>query len=162
MTRQRAAILGDLEQEVGVMVRRIRRVIADRARSVHPDLAPSSYLMLTFVAERGPMRASEIAEQFEIDKGAISRQVAHLTELELLARVSDPEDGRAMLVSVSDEGRRRLADVTLHRREWLDARLGDWSESDLAGFVDSLGRYNRALDAPVLAEVSAPQLINGG
>ena len=157
MTRQRAEILGDLEQEVGVMVRRIRRVIADRARAVHPDLAPSSYLMLAFVAERGPMRASEIAEQFEIDKGAISRQVAHLTELELLGRVSDPEDGRAMLVSVSDEGRRRLADVAQRRREWLDERLGDWSEADLAGFVASLGRYNRALDAQALmiAETSA-------
>lgn len=153
MTQQRAAILGDLEHEVGVMVRRIRRVIADRARAVHPDLAPSSYLMLTYVAERGPMRASEIAEQFEIDKGAISRQVAHLTELELLARVSDPEDGRAMLVSVSEEGRRRLADVARHRREWLDERLGDWSEADLAGFVAALGSYNRALDAPARVDV---------
>ncbi len=157
MTRERSAVLGDLEHEVAVMVRRIRRVIADRARAVHPDLAPSSYLMLTFVAERGPMRASEIAEQFEIDKGAISRQVAHLTDLGLLTRVGDPEDGRAMLVSVSEEGRRRLADVARSRREWLDERLGDWSEADLAGFVESLGRYNRALDAhsPVAAETTA-------
>ena len=157
MTARRAEILGDLEHEVTVMVRRIRRLIIERARAVHPDLAPSSYLMLTFVAERGPMRASEIAEQFEIDKGAISRQVAHLTELGILARVSDPEDGRAMLVSVSEEGRRRLTDVARHRRAWLDERLGDWSEPDLAGFVASLGRYNRALDAQVLvpAESSA-------
>ena len=57
------------------MVRRIRRVIGDRARAVHADLQPSSYLMLTYVAENGPMRASAIAEQFDIDKGAISRQV---------------------------------------------------------------------------------------
>jgi DNA-binding MarR family transcriptional regulator len=157
MTARRADILGDLEHEVTVMVRRIRRLIIERARAVHPDLAPSSYLMLTFVAERGPMRASEIAEQFGIDKGAISRQVAHLTDLDLLARVSDPEDGRAMLVSVSEEGRRRLNEVAHQRREWLDERLGDWAEADLAGFVASLGRYNRALDAQALvaAETSA-------
>ena len=147
MTARRAEILGDLEREVGVMVRRIRRVIADRARSVHPDLAPSSYLMLTYVADYGPMRASAIAEQFDIDKGAISRQVTHLTDLGLLARVTDPEDGRAMLVSVSDEGRTRLNDVTRHRRKWLDERLGDWADEDLTGFVSALGHYNRALDA---------------
>jgi len=150
MTRQqdvhRAAILGDLEHEVAVMVRRIRRVIADRARAVHPDLAPSSYLMLAFVAEKGPLRASEIAEQFDIDKGAISRQVTHLADLGLLARMSDPEDGRAMLVSVSEDGRRRLADVAHQRRAWLDERLDDWSDDDLTGFVGALGRYNRALD----------------
>jgi DNA-binding MarR family transcriptional regulator len=146
MSPRRAEILGDLEQEVGVMIRRIRRVIAARAQAVHPELAPASYLMLAYVAEKGPMRASGIAEQFEMDKGAISRQVTHLTDLGLLERVSDPEDGRAMLVSVSDEGRRRLADVALHRRKWLDERLGDWSEAELSGFVASLGRYNRALD----------------
>jgi DNA-binding MarR family transcriptional regulator len=148
-SRGRGELLGDLEHEVGVMVRRIRRVIADRARAVHADLAPSSYLILTFVAEKGPLRASEIADQFLIDKGAISRQLAHLTDLGLLGRMSDPEDGRAMLVSVSDEGRRRLVDVAHHRREWLEERLGDWSEGELAGFVTALGRYNRALDAPV-------------
>ena len=147
MTARRAEVLGELEREVGVMVRRIRRVIADRARAVHVDLAPSSYLMLTYVAENGPMRASEIAEQFDIDKGAISRQVTHLTELGLLARVTDPGDGRAMLVSVSDEGRTRLTDVAQHRRKWLDERLGDWADEDLTGFVAALGRYNRALDA---------------
>jgi DNA-binding MarR family transcriptional regulator len=107
---------------------------------------PSSYLMLAYVAEQGPLRASEIAEQFDIDKGAVSRQVAHLTELGLLARVADPEDGRALLVSVSEEGRARLSDVARHRRKWLDERLGDWSEAELSGFVETLGRYNRALD----------------
>jgi DNA-binding MarR family transcriptional regulator len=146
MTSRRAETIGDLEREIGVMVRRIRRVIALRARAVHPDLAPSSYLMLTYVAEHGPLRASEIADQFDIDKGAVSRQVSHLTELGLLARVTDPEDGRALLVSASDEGRSRLTDVARHRRKWLDERLGDWSEEELAGFVETLGRYNRALD----------------
>jgi len=147
MTSRRAATLGDLEHEMGVVVRRIRRVIALRARAVHPDLAPASYLLLTYVAEHGPLRASEIADQFEIDKGAVSRQIASLTDLHLLGRVTDPEDGRALLVSVSDEGRARLADVGRHRRKWLDERLGDWSEDDLTAFVETLGRYNRALDA---------------
>jgi len=147
VTTKRAEVLGDLEREVGVMVRRIRRVIGLRARAVHPDLAASSYLMLTYVAEQGPLRASEIADQFDIDKGAVSRQITHLTELGLLARVSDPDDGRAMLVSLSEEGHTRLTDVARHRRKWLDERLGDWSEGDLTGFVEMLGRYNHALDA---------------
>jgi DNA-binding MarR family transcriptional regulator len=147
MTARRAEALGDLEREIGVMVRRIRRVIGLRARAVHPDLAPASYLMLTYVAEHGPLRASEIAEQFDMDKGAVSRHVAHLTDLDLLARVADPDDGRAMLMSISDEGRTRLTDVARHRRKWLDERLGDWTEAELSGFVETLGRYNRALDA---------------
>ena len=134
-----------LESEVGVLIRRIRRVIANRARALHPDLPPSSYLMLAHLADHGPKRASALVDLFEIDKGAVSRQVQHLLELGLLDRVPDPDDGRAHLVSASAEAVRRMADVAATRRAWLDERLGDWSDDQLAGFVDELGRYNSAL-----------------
>ena len=114
--------------------------------AVHPDLQPASYLMLGHLAEHGPMRSSSIAEVFEIDKGAISRQVQHLVDLGLVDRTPDPADGRATLVSASDDAVRRLAEITAHRRRFLDERLSDWSDEELIGFVEVLGRYNAALD----------------
>ena len=129
------------------MIRRIKRVIGERAQAVHPDLQPASYLMLSWLADEGPLRASAMAESFNLDKGAVSRQLTHLLELGLVTRVQDPEDGRAMLVAASEDAVRRLADVTAHRRKWLDERLGDWSAEELDDFVAALGRYNRALNA---------------
>jgi DNA-binding MarR family transcriptional regulator len=146
-TTPRADLLGGLEQEVGVMIRRIRRVIGERARSVHPDLQSSSYLMLSWLYQRGPQRASAMAESFGIDKGAISRQVQHLVDLGLVDRTPDPDDGRASLVSASAASIARLAEVVDDRRRWLDDRLGDWSDAELSEFVRLLGRYNSALDA---------------
>ncbi|MGI8523451.1 MAG: MarR family winged helix-turn-helix transcriptional regulator [Nocardioides sp.] len=143
----RADSLRDLEQEVGVMIRRIRRVIWERARAVHPELMPTSYLVLTLLAQNGAMRPSAVAEKFDIDKGAISRQVQHLCQLGLLVRVPDPDDGRASLISASDDALRRLADVDDRRRKWLGERLGEWSAADLRDFVAGLTRYNRALDS---------------
>ena len=143
----RADSLRRLEREFGVMIRRIKRVIGERARAVHPDLQPASYLLLSWLADDGPMRASEVAESFDIDKGAVSRQLTHLLDLGLVTRVPDPEDGRAMLVAASDDAVRRLADVAAHRRKWIDERLGDWSAEELDGFVETLGRYNAALNA---------------
>ncbi len=146
-TTGRTDLLQGLEQEVGVMIRRIRRVIGERARSVHPDLQSSSYLMLSWLEQHGPMRASAMAESFGIDKGAISRQVQHLMDLGLVDRAPDPEDGRATLVSASALAEARLADVHGDRRRWLDEKLGEWSSDDLARLVDLLGRYNTALDS---------------
>ena len=135
------------------MIRRVRRVIGERARAVHPDLQPASYLILAYVATSGPVRASVLVEQFDIDKGAISRQLAHLIELGLLAKEPDPADARASLLSISDEATRRMADVAEHRHKWLDERLGDWSAEELDAFVGELGRYNEALNrAAELAE----------
>ena len=54
----RADELGRLEQEVGVLIRRVKRVIGERARAVHPDLQPASYLMLTYLSTSGPQRST--------------------------------------------------------------------------------------------------------
>jgi DNA-binding MarR family transcriptional regulator len=142
----RTESLRRLEAEVGVLIRRIRRIIHERAHAVHEDMQPSAYLLLAWLADEGPVRASAIAESFGIDKGAISRQLQHLVELGLVTRTPDPGDGRAMLVAASDDAVRRMADVAAHRRKWLDEQLGDWSSAELKGFVDTLARYNEALN----------------
>lgn len=141
----RARSLLRLEQEVGVLFRRVRRVVGDRARAVHPDLQPAAYLLLSHLHEHGPMRASGLSELFSVDKGAVSRQVQHLVDLGLVDRTPDPEDGRATLVSVSPSGAERLADVVAHRRRTLDERLAEWSQADLDHLADVLASYNTAL-----------------
>ena len=148
MTETRADSIRLLEQEVGVLIRRVKRVIGERARAVHESLQPASYLMLGYVSEHGPLRASAMAEIFDIDKGAISRQVQHLIDLGLIERTPDPADGRATLLSITDEAVRRMQDVAEHRRTWLDEQLGDWSDTQLSGFARELGRYNEALSQP--------------
>ena len=141
----RAETVRALEHEVGVLIQRVRRAIGERARSVHPDLQPKSYLMLAHLAESGPQRSSALAETFLVDKAAVSRQVQHLVDLELLDKTPDPADGRARLLSASKDACRRLGEVGQQRRRRLDERLGDWSDADLENLVATLGRYNRTL-----------------
>jgi DNA-binding MarR family transcriptional regulator len=136
----------DLELELSVLVRRLRRVIGERARTIHPDLAPAGYLMLAYMAERGPVRASAVVEAFNLDKGAVSRHVQALVEFGLATKERDPDDGRAWVVSLTDEGRRRMSELATERRERLGRLLGDWSDEELASFVATLGRYNASLD----------------
>lgn len=142
----RSDSLRALEHEVGVMIRRVRRVIAIRAAMVHPDLQPASYLLLSSIASSGPVRASALVELFDTDKGAVSRQVSHLLDLGLLAKAPDPADARASLVSVTDEATRRMADVVEHRHKLLDEGLSDWSDERLDAFVAELAGYNAALN----------------
>ena len=93
-----------LEHEMGVLVRRIRRLIAERARLVHPDLSPVGYSMLVALNDSGPRRASDLVDLFSIDKGAVSRQVGSLLELGLIERSPDPEDRRAAILAITEEG----------------------------------------------------------
>jgi DNA-binding MarR family transcriptional regulator len=135
-----------LEHEMGVLVRRIRRLIAERARMVHPDLSPVAYSMLMALNDSGPRRASDLVDLFSIDKGAVSRQVGALIDLGLIERSPDPEDRRAAILAITDEGGRRLSTIADMRRREVGERLSGWSEEDLAGFVTALARYNNALE----------------
>lgn len=142
---RRGQLLEELEGELGVLVRRVRRVIAERARTVHPDLQPASYFVLTYLSPTGPCRSAALVEAFDIDKGAISRQVHHLVDLGLVEQRPDTADRRATLVSVTARATQRLALVAQQQRELLEVRLGDWAEADLQALVLSLGRYNADL-----------------
>jgi DNA-binding MarR family transcriptional regulator len=140
--------LRSLEHEMGVLVRRLRRVIAERAKMVHPDLSPVAYSMLVALHDSGPRRASDLVGQFSIDKGAVSRQVQALLELGMIERTPDPEDRRAAILAITEEGERRLKKIMRTRREELRERLAGWETDDLDDFVTALGRYNASLEEP--------------
>lgn len=139
--------LRTLENEVTVLIRRVKRVIAHRARMLHPDLQGASYVLLSYLEENGPVRASEIAEELSIDKGAVSRQVSHLLDLGLVERHDDPDDRRATLLSLSGSARDRLCEIKATRRHVIDQRLGEWPTDELEQFVSGLTRYNAALES---------------
>lgn len=145
MSQSRPAALRDLEREIGVLLRRIKHVVVERAASVHPDLQPGAFHMLVWIADNGPVRSSALVEEFYIDKGAVSRTVQHLCELGLLDRAPDPADGRASLVSASPEAVRRLEEVAAQRRAWVQERLEGWSAAELEELAGTLGHYNEAL-----------------
>ena len=71
-TESRTEVLMQLEQELGVLIRRVRRVVAERAVAVHPDLPPASYLMLGYLAEHG-----FDLEGDHISRGMLSRAVIY-------------------------------------------------------------------------------------
>lgn len=152
MSRQ--ASLREIESQVGVVVRRVKRAVAERARLVHPDLHPFGYMTLAHLVEHGPMRATCLAEQIGVDKGALSRQVQHLVELGLVERQPDPDDGRAALLVVTDETRSRSAAVSRARQARFDRRLEGWTDARLAEFARALADYNTVLgqDDPRLQE----------
>lgn len=135
-----------LEQEMDVVIRRLKRVMSERARMIHPDLAPLSYSMLMTLASHGELRSSSLVEMFAIDKGAVSRHVQQLEELGLISRTPDPCDRRAALLRLTANARGRLDKVGDVRRQELLDRFGGWTDEELAMFVTALRRYNETIE----------------
>lgn len=129
-----------LEQQVSLLLRRGRSTARRFAERLHPEVDAGDYAVLLAIAQSGPLRLVDLAEEFGLDKSTMSRQVSALTRLGLVARDPDPADGRAFLLAVSDEGASRLAEVTRSRRLAWRSRLEAWSTADVTTLADGLER----------------------
>ncbi|MCT1478961.1 MarR family winged helix-turn-helix transcriptional regulator [Microbacterium sp. p3-SID336] len=107
--------LGDLQAHLNLIFARTRSLWKESAARVHPELQVGGYKLLTFIERAGSANAHELAERFELDKSAVSRQVRMLEELELLESHPDEHDGRLRVLTATPAACRALADV---RREY--------------------------------------------
>lgn len=140
-------VVRTLEHEISLLLRRVRRGIAERAAMIHPELNATSYTLLLTLADFGPRRAGELAEMFVLDKGSVSRLVHQLLELDLIERTPDPHDGRASILAVTEHARTRLAEMAAWRRDVLATRLVGWDPADVRALADGLARFNETLSA---------------
>jgi len=134
-----------LERELAVLLRRSRAINRETARSVHPDLEPEAYSLLVRLDDVGTSRPSDLATFFGIGKPTLSRQVQLLERLGLIAREPDPTDGRAVQLTLSEEGLGKVQAARAARRHRLHVRLEDWSEQDMTTLATLLGRLNSAI-----------------
>jgi DNA-binding MarR family transcriptional regulator len=136
-----------LEREIGLLLRRSRAISARLAGELHPDLDGAAYGLLSLLRDTGPLRASDLVARLGLDKSTVSRQVAHLVDLGLVDRTADPVDGRAQVLTPSEEGAARLARIRDVRRARWESDLSDWPSSDVATLAGLLQRLNRIGEA---------------
>ncbi|MFC7304855.1 MarR family winged helix-turn-helix transcriptional regulator [Streptomyces monticola] len=131
-----------LERELTVFLRRARASSGEMARAVHPDLEPAAYGLLVRLEEAGVQRATELAAYIGVGKATMSRQLRALEELGLVAREPDPMDGRASLLTLTEEGRARFRTVRDARREQYVRKLAGWDRREVAELARLLRQLN--------------------
>jgi DNA-binding MarR family transcriptional regulator len=135
-----------LERELTVLLRRARASQGEMAREVHPDLESAAYGLLVRLDECGGQRATELAAYIGVGKATMSRQLRALEELGLIAREPDPADGRAWLVALTEEGRRRVGRVREARRGRYVRQLAHWPRQEVAELARLLNQLNGVME----------------
>lgn len=97
------------------------------------------------LSQTGECRATALAETMGIGPSALSRQLAELDEQGYVIRRPDPEDGRATLIAVSEQGTELLSRVMARRSARLRAQLTDWDEAEAKQALLAVSRLTDAL-----------------
>ena len=94
---------------------------ASDVRESHVSLSQLS--ALSTLAKEGPMTPGGLADRERVRSPSMTRVIASLCELGLVARTAHPVDGRQVLVSVSPAGADLIQAERRASQEWLAQRL---------------------------------------
>jgi DNA-binding MarR family transcriptional regulator len=98
------------------------------------------------IRHRGPIRLADLATACYIDASTASRQAAELVSDGFLNRQSDPHDGRASLLALTDKGEQAIQELIRRREAFFTAALSDWNADDVRQLADLLERLNSDLN----------------
>jgi DNA-binding MarR family transcriptional regulator len=104
-----------------------------RFESSH-DVAPHQFSVLCRL-EESPRTPGELAEIERVAKPSMTRTVGALVERGLVLRQDDPLDGRSVILSLTDDGRRALTSIRRKRDAWMASRVATLTPEEQAVLV---------------------------
>ena len=147
MTTTERSDLHDLERELTRFWRRSRVSSTSIAAEVHPDLDVASYTVLVTISDLerslpGGVRAIDVADTLGLHKSTMSRNIAVLERLGLVAREQSVDDARARILTITESGRASLDATITARRARVSSILSRWSADDVRDLARLLGQLN--------------------
>lgn len=95
------------------------------------SLDRSAAALLRHLAQAEPIRASELAHRLAVEASHVTRQVQQLERTGHVTRVPDPDDRRAQLIKLTDEGRATVERMRVVGCLGMQQVLGGWPAEDL-------------------------------
>jgi len=123
---------------VGLVVRKMKQAPLDG------DLTMAESSTLSRLERGGPATSSDLARVDRISPQSMGVTVAALEERGLVRRSRDPEDGRRIVLSITEDGQQRVHDKRGARTEQLAAALRDgFSNAELGQLMAAAALIER-------------------
>ncbi|WP_051945074.1 MarR family winged helix-turn-helix transcriptional regulator [Streptacidiphilus rugosus] len=136
-----------LQYQVAIFARRVEQARIGALGEQRNSMDRAAFLLLNRLDRTGAVGVKALAQAMGIDSSTVTRQVAPLVDCGLVERVPNPDDGRAVLLELSEEGRQRLQEVRASRQELMRVLTDGWPEEDQEAFCRLLTRFNLAIEA---------------
>ena len=125
---------------------RVEDAIRSRLRATFGITLPRFDLMAQLERQPAGLRMGELSKRMMVTGGNVTGIVAQLEGEGLVARVPDPEDGRAFVVRLTPQGRRAFAQMAEVHEGWVADLFADIPAADQATMIALLDGMKRRLN----------------
>jgi DNA-binding MarR family transcriptional regulator len=147
----------EIAEALGLLLRRSMRAHLYRGltEGLGEALDEVTYPVLSGLARAGPRSAAELALEVGLDRSGVTRRASRLAEGGLVRREPDPDDGRATLLVLTEEGRQTV-EVTRRRLAILiEQALSSWPPDEARSFARQLRMF--VAEGPFTTEPKSPR-----
>jgi DNA-binding MarR family transcriptional regulator len=110
----------------------LHRLLRTVRQAAPAGLYPTQLIVLSQLLQSGPMRVGELAQQVPCSQPTATTMVSHLEAMGLVVRESDPSDGRAIQVTLTEQGRDTIISVAHGEAEIIAERLTELTPEEAA------------------------------
>ncbi|WNG80165.1 MarR family transcriptional regulator [Mycobacterium sp. ITM-2016-00316] len=125
------------------VVARINRLANQR---IELPLPFAQARLLSTIEDQGQTRISDLAALDHCSQPTMTTQVRRLEDAGLVQRAEDPDDARAVLIGITEEGRQILSRVRADRSAAINPYLEHLDKAERAALVDAIRVLRGLLD----------------
>ncbi|BBH23189.1 hypothetical protein Back11_45340 [Paenibacillus baekrokdamisoli] len=116
-----------------------------KAQDIRSDLDRVSFEILMLVKMKDRIRPSDLAAELDVNPSSITRRLQPLLQAGLVGILTDPEDLRSSLISLTAQGDEALNRFLERSVDGLGIILKEWGEEDIHVLAQTLGRYAESM-----------------
>jgi len=129
--------IADLLPVMGQLLRRLRAVSNTR------ELTWSQVAIMARLEEGGPMTTADLARAEAVKPQSMGVTLAVMEAEGLIERYAHPDDGRQMLVALTDDGRETRRKVRLAKHDWLMSAVANFTPAERKTLVSAVELIRR-------------------
>ncbi|MBC3991480.1 MarR family transcriptional regulator [Streptomyces sp. AC563] len=137
---------GQLSRLVGMTAAQLRRVAGDALGAV--GARKDHFVVLASLAEFGPASQAALSDRTRIYKSDLVAVLNDLADGGWVRRAPDPDDRRRNVVTLTDSGERRLAELDRVLADVNERVMAPLDHDERRQLFALLGRVNAHLDTP--------------
>jgi len=138
-----------LDELAGVLAADLERIVG-LFRSLTPPsgLSITATATLTSLERLGPQRLTVLATREGVTQPAMTQLIGRLEDGGLVRREASPEDGRVVMVVITDEGRATLAGRRAARTERLAGIITQLTPAERTALISALPAFHALASVP--------------
>jgi DNA-binding MarR family transcriptional regulator len=141
-----------LDTDAALRASRALVAIAARSMGVDEDVTTPQFRALVILTSRGPTSSGELATQLHVERSTLTRMVDRLVRKDLVRRIRNEDDRRAVHVEITDTGIEIVRAVSSARRRELSAVLRRIPASRRRSIVVAFDEFAEAAGEPASAD----------